>query len=136
MLLSHQLMPRGNLMTVSNEPNERPVPRDQANPSRESANRAGPKFPMPKEPFWAVIWAIAFVLMVVVELAIGVTNPVEWLLALVLLTPLYFCLVLIMMVPCLWLYDFLVDLCRWLVKFFCWIVKFFRWLIGSASRRR
>ena len=117
-------------MTVSNGSNPRQAAKscDQADPSGASANPAAPKFPMPDEPFWPVTWAIAFVMVIVYGVLSGMTNPVEWLLAIVLLTPFNFLLVSVLSVPCLWLYFTFVDLYRWLKKFARWLKKFARWL--------
>jgi hypothetical protein len=111
------------LMTVSNGSNPRQAaqPFDQADPSRASANPAAPKFPRPDEPFWAVIWAIAFVIVIAFGVLSGMTNPVEWLIMIVLATPVYFLVVLVMSVPCLWLYYSFFGLCRWLIKFARWL---------------
>ena len=82
-------------MTVSNGSNPRQAAKscDQADPSGASANPAAPKFPMPDEPFWPVTWAIAFVMVIAYGVLSGMTNPVDWLLAIVFLTPLNFLLV-------------------------------------------
>lgn len=117
-----QLKQRGTLMTVSHELNQHPAakPGVQADPSRASANPAAPAFPMPVEPFWAVIWAIAFVIVIIGVLS-GMTNPVEWLLMIVICTPLCFLVVSVLSVPCLWLYFSFVGLCSWLIKFARWL---------------
>lgn len=76
---------------------------------------------MPDEPFWAVIWAISFVMVIAYGVLSGMTNPVEWLVSIVLLTPFNFLLVSVLSVPCLWLYFTFVDLYRGLKKFARWL---------------
>tara|TARA_B100000768_G_scaffold159803_1_gene159059 strand:+ start:473 stop:811 length:339 start_codon:yes stop_codon:yes gene_type:complete len=110
-------------MPVSNESNPRQT---ASNP--ESPDVAPPQFPMPENPFLAVIWGLAFLLVICMGVALDVPNPLEWLVFLVVCTPLAFVLVLIVSIPCMYLYYAAKDACRWLFRFVHWLFRFVHWL--------